>query len=163
MSQRERKRCQFLWTWHCWTKCFVPHISSQRRPIIFKGPKNHSHFTFNFRPCKIWPISLTRNVGKKAPRDAVSSSKGIDALWKQLEDLKNTTCKETIKLTFVYFIIVVASPTIITAFIIYKKSKYMQYGVKEEMTTGAFPPPYTFVVCYSTKAISRIVPWVYVT
>jgi len=88
MSQRERKSCQFLWTWYCWTKCFVPHISSQHRPFIFKGPKNHRHFTLAFRSCKIWPIPLTRNVGKGVPRDAVSITRKTEALRIQLEDLK---------------------------------------------------------------------------
>jgi len=92
----------------------------------------------------------------------VSISRRTNALWIQLEDLKHTTRKATIKFTVVYLIIVVASPTINTAFIILRKNKYMQYGVKEHMTTAAFPPPYIFVVWYLTKAISYLVPCIYV-
>lgn len=160
MSQRES---QFLWTWHCWTKCFVSHISRQRSTFIFKGPKNYRHFILNFRSCKIWPIYLIRDVGKGVPRDAVSNSRRTDALWMQLEDLKRTDFKETIKFTVVYFVIVVASPIINAAFIISRKNKFMQCGVMEQITTAAFLPPYSFVVWYFKKAISYLVSCIYVS
>jgi hypothetical protein len=104
---------------------------------------------------------LTRKVGK----NAMSSFRRTDVLWIQLEDLKHITFKETIKFTVAYIIIVITSATINIFFITLRNNKFMWYREKEEMTTvtGISAPPYIFVVWYLTKAISYLVPCIYVT
>ena len=108
-AKRKKDMSDFL-TCRCWTKCFVPQISSQRKCYIFNSPKTRRHFIFTltFLPCKIWPIPLSRKLGKEVPRDATSRSRRTDTFGIQLKDLKHTTWKGIMKFTVVYFIIVVS-------------------------------------------------------